>query len=119
MVDEDALEPAEETEIPILGITTFPDLETGRQIARTLVQERLVACVNLLPSVSSIYRWEGKVEEGNEVQGIIKTSEDRIADLMELFLELHPYDVPELVFTPVVAGTSDYLDWVVESTRGA
>jgi periplasmic divalent cation tolerance protein len=120
-MDEDLtgldLTPAQPDEVPIAAFTTFPDLETARGIAHALLQDNLVACVNLLPGATSIYRWEGEVEENTEVVAIVKTAEDRVPALLERLTELHPYDVPELVFLPIVAGSADYLDWVVASTR--
>lgn len=115
----DDLTPAEETEVPAVALTTFPDAETARGIARALVEEGIVACVNLLPGATSIYRWEGQIEEANEVVGLIKVAEDRVEDLLQRIQELHPYDVPELVILPVVAGNADYLDWIISSTRGS
>ena len=95
-----------------VGFITAPDAETGARIARALVEERLAACVNLVPGIRSIYRWEGAVEEDAEVLLVVKTRADRAGDLASRVAELHPYDLPELVLLPAVGGSPAYLDWV-------
>ena len=97
-----------------VAFITAPDLETATRVARALVEERLVACVNLVPGVRSIYRWEGAVEEDAEVLLVVKTRADRTGDLVDRVVELHPYDLPEVVMLPAVGGNSGYLDWVRE-----
>jgi periplasmic divalent cation tolerance protein len=103
----------------LLVMATFPDLENARRISRQLVEERLVACVNLLPQAESIYRWKGAVEVSGEVVAVIKTTVVRFEELRFRFKALHPYEVPELVALEVVAGLPDYLRWVVEQTEGS
>lgn len=85
-------------------------------MARRLVEERLAACVNLLAGVSSVYRWEGKVEEADECLMVLKTSVERIGALRERVVELHPYDVPEFVVVNVESGLESYLAWVLTET---
>ena len=97
-----------------VGFITAPDLETATGIARALVEERLVACVNLVPGIRSIYRWEGAIEEDAEVLLVVKTRADRAGDLVDRVIELHPYDLPEVVMLPAVGGSPAYLDWVRE-----
>ena len=80
------------------------------------MQERLAACVNILPPMDSMYRWEGAVEQESERQIIIKTARERIVALWERVRELHPYDVPEFVVIPIVDGNDAYLRWIAEST---
>lgn len=87
-----------------IGLCTFPDAATADALARILVEERLAACVNLLPGVRSVYRWQGEVEQAEEVLGIIKTTETRLPALMERLRALHPYDCPELIALDAVAG---------------
>jgi periplasmic divalent cation tolerance protein len=99
----------------VVVLCTFPDLDQARQIGAALVERQVAACVNLLPGVESIYRWEGKVERANEVLGVIKTT--RYADLEAAIRELHPYEVPEILALPVVAGLPGYLQWLGESVR--
>jgi periplasmic divalent cation tolerance protein len=100
----------------VIVLTTLPaDSETA-EFARTLVGERLAACVNILPPMDSMYRWEGAVEQESERQIIIKTARERIVALWERVRELHPYDVPEFVVIPIVDGNDAYLRWIAEST---
>jgi periplasmic divalent cation tolerance protein len=97
--------------------STAPDVDTAARIARSLVDERLAACGNILPGVRSIYRWQGIVEDEPEVVLILKTRADRVDALTRRLAELHPYDVPDVVALPVDAGHGPYLDWVRENVR--
>ena len=100
--------------------TTWPDVETARAAARTLVEEKLAACGNIVPGVESIYRWEGKVETGAEVLVIFKTTRGSYAALEARVRALHPYEVPEVIAVQVTAGLPAYLRWVEEScARGS
>ncbi|MDH3732536.1 MAG: divalent-cation tolerance protein CutA [Gemmatimonadota bacterium] len=100
-----------------VALTTGPDVETLRSICRALIEERLIACANVLEGMTSIYRWEGAIEEAPECLAILKTTSDRIEPLEARLRELHPYDVPELVVLDIANGSAAYLDWVRESTR--
>jgi periplasmic divalent cation tolerance protein len=100
-----------------LALTTLPDAEAARRIARALVEERLAACVNVVPGVTSIYRWEGALQEDAELLLIVKTSEDRLAALAERLAVLHPYALPELVVVALSGGSERYLEWVRAETR--
>lgn len=99
-------------------LMTTPDGETGARIARLLVEERLAACANIVPNVTSIYRWEGEVQESQEVLLILKTTAARTRDLTRRAVELHPYDVPEVLALPVLSGFEPYLDWVRDASVG-
>lgn len=99
-------------------LITFPDEDTGARVARALVEEGLCACVNLVPRVRSIYRWQGAVSDDHEVLGIAKTTSARFEALRARVVALHPYDVPEVIALPVVAGSEPYLDWVREAVAG-
>ena len=99
-------------------LCTFPDLPRARQIGTLLVEKQLAACVNLIPAVESIFRWEGKVQAEKEVLAVIKTTSGRFAELERELLLLHPYDVPEVLALPVGAGSEAYLKWVRDETRG-
>jgi periplasmic divalent cation tolerance protein len=101
----------EDTEVRVVLITA-PDVETGAGLARALVAERLAACVNVVPAVRSIYRWEGEVQDDAEVLLVVKTRRARCAALAARVQDLHPYDVPEVVELPAVGGSEAYLDWV-------
>src|SRR3712207_1081566 len=101
----------------IVVLTTFPadgDVET---FASTLIQERLAACVNVLPNVRSIYIWQGKVERADERQLLIKTQTDRLHELETRLKALHRYEIPEFVVLPVLDGSREYLAWLAQSTN--
>jgi periplasmic divalent cation tolerance protein len=96
---------------------TAPKGEAAASLARALVEERLAACVNLVPDVRSFYRWEGRVQDDDEVLLVVKTREDRAEALAARVQELHPYDLPEVLELAAAGGSSAYLDWVrTEST---
>jgi periplasmic divalent cation tolerance protein len=101
----------------ILVFTNVPDATTATAIARKLVEQRLAACVNVLPQVQSIYRWQGMIEEAGELSLLIKTTQARYAELEAAIKALHPYDVPEVIAVPVVQGLPHYLDWIVQETK--
>ena len=98
-------------------LSTCPDAATAERIGRELVGASLAACVNVVPGLRSIYRWNGAVQVDEEVLMILKTSADRLSEVRERLVDLHPYDVPEVVALPVADGHHPYLQWVVDSTR--
>jgi periplasmic divalent cation tolerance protein len=98
----------------IVVYVTVSSVDEGRRIARALVEERLAACVNQLPGIRSIYRWQGKIEESTEELLIIKTNKDLFAALQKRVCELHSYAVPEVIAVPVTAGSEPYLQWLDE-----
>jgi len=100
----------------VLIFTTLPSEGDPTTFARALVEERLAACVNLLPPMESVYRWEGKIEQEPERQLIIKTTRERTVALWERVRELHPYEVPEFVVVPIVDGNDAYLRWIADAT---
>lgn len=100
----------------VVVMTTLPADADAGAFARALIEERLAACVNLLPVMESVYRWEGDIEQETERQIVIKTARERVATLWERVRELHPYDVPEFLVLPVVDGNDAYLRWVAECT---
>jgi periplasmic divalent cation tolerance protein len=91
--------------------------DQAERIARALVDARVAACVNLVPAVISIYRWKGNVEREPETTMLIKTADDRVADVMTELRKLHPYEVPEMVVLPVMDVNADYGAWVEQETR--
>lgn len=93
-----------------------PDMDSAKGIARDLVEHRLAACVNLLPQVRSVYRWEGQIEEAEEVMLIIKTSAPRFEALRERVTELHGYKVPEIIALDIRDGLPAYLAWIHAET---
>jgi periplasmic divalent cation tolerance protein len=100
----------------VLVLTTAPDDERAEAWARTLVEERLAACVNVHGPMTSFYRWKGVVERDAERQVVIKTTRERVATLRERLRELHSYELPEFVVLSVEDGSDEYLKWVVEQT---
>jgi periplasmic divalent cation tolerance protein len=98
-----------------LVLTTLGADADATVIARTLVEERLAACVNILPNITSVYRWQGQVEQSGEQQLLIKTTTDLIDRLETRLKQLHPYDVPEFLVIRADSGSAAYLAWVRES----
>src|SRR3954466_13594093 len=102
----------------LVAFCTFPNADIGRSVARELVERRLVACGNVLPQVHSIYRWEGKVESGEEALAIFKLTAARYAEFEATLRSLHPYEVPEIISCGINKALPDYLRWIVESCGG-
>jgi periplasmic divalent cation tolerance protein len=94
---------------------TVPNRKEADRLARTLVQEKLAACVNIIPGISSIYRWQGKIEKSAELLLVLKTSAKRYPRLEKRIRALHSYTVPEILALPVDRGNSDYLKWLYAS----
>ena len=104
------------TDVEIV-LVTAPDADVGQRLARALVEERLAACVNVVPGVRSVYRFEGEIHEDREVLLLVKTRSAQAAPLEARVRELHPYDLPEVVRMPLSGGSQPYLEWVREGTR--
>jgi periplasmic divalent cation tolerance protein len=102
---------------PVLVLTALGAPPDAQRIARALVEERLAACVNVVPGVVSVYRWKGAVEQEGELILIIKTMAQQVDTLKARLLELHPYELPEVVVIPIVGGHQAYLDWLAEQVR--
>ena len=102
---------------PVVVLITVPDEKAARKLAKPLVEEGLAACVNTVPGVRSIYRWEGKTCDEPEVLLIVKTRRACFEALERRVREVHPYSVPEVIALPIVEGSAPYLDWVAASTR--
>ncbi len=100
----------------IVTFITAPGEEEAAGIARSLVESRLAACVNIVKNVRSIYTWQGKTEDDSEVLMIVKTRKDLFSELSARVRELHSYDVPEVIALPVTHGSEEYLRWLREST---
>ena len=93
---------------------TCPDRATADRLAEALVAERLAACVNVVPGLHSVYRWQGAIERSDETLLLIKTTQAGLPALSSRIVELHPYELPEIVAVEVAGGLSAYLDWVAE-----
>ncbi len=100
----------------VVVFSTFPPGERAAEVARTLVSENLVACVNLVPQVRSIYRWQGQLQDDTEMLAIMKSTRDRVGELTSRLAALHPYEVPEIIVLPVDGGHAPYLAWVAGET---
>ena len=96
----------------VLMLTTWPDKTAAEQAAKTWVNKKLAACVNILPAMLSIYHWDGKTISDNEHQLLIKTTQKNSDALKQAILEAHPYECPEILILPVNGGHQDYLNWI-------
>ncbi len=101
----------------VLVLVTAPDLKSARALARSALESRLAACVNLLPGIESHYWWQGKLESTAEVLLLCKTTRPRLVALKKLILAKHPYDTPEFVALSLDAGSKPYLDWLAASVN--
>ncbi len=101
----------------LLVYITCPDESCARDLGRKVVEQRLAACANIVPRITSIYRWEGKLEEAREALLLLKTVDENLKDLQEWVKKNHPYRLPALVAYPAVGGLSEYLEWVKEGSR--
>lgn len=99
----------------VIVLTTWPADRDAAELARPLVEERLAACVNVLPPMRSFYRWEGRVQADDERQVIVKTTAARVDALEARLSELHPYEVPEFLVVRVESGSEAYLTWLAGS----
>ena len=100
----------------LLVITNCPDEESANAIALAVVEARLAACVNILPRIQSVYRWQGAVESATEIPLFIKATVANYPALEKTIQECHPYDVPEIIALPIGCGLPAYLNWVAEET---
>ncbi|MGV0951469.1 MAG: divalent-cation tolerance protein CutA [Azonexus sp.] len=100
----------------LLVLTNCPDEESANAIALALVEERLAACVNILPRVQSVYRWQGAVESATEIPLFIKSTATNYPALEAAIRHRHPYQVPEIIALPVERGLPAYLDWIASET---
>lgn len=101
----------------IIILTTYPDTGSAGKAARALVDRRLAACVNLLPEMTSVYRWEGNIESEQEYQLVIKTRHSLFNEVRNYILANHPYELPEILSIPVLGGSDHYLNWIGKSTH--
>ena len=100
----------------LLVLTNLPDAGSANALAHALVESRLAACVNLLPTVQSVYRWQGAVEQATETTLLIKTTQRHYPQLQQAIVSAHPYEVPEVIAVPVADGHAPYLHWVITET---
>jgi len=107
----------QENDKPVLIYSTFPSPESADLAGKGLVEAHLAACVNIIPGMTSIYRWEGKIERGSEAVMIIKTRKGLVEAVIAAVKEQHPYTNPALLELPVGGGSADYLAWLIEETE--
>ena len=103
------------SDVLVVLVTCPPDKAQG--IAEALVEERVAACVNIVPSLSSVYRWKGAVHHEDEAMLLVKTTNDRFEALKQAVLKHHPYELPEVIAVTVDRGHTPYLEWVIESSH--
>ena len=98
----------------IVVLVTAPSKAVGRDVAQALLEQQLAACVNVIPAMDSLYTWEGEIRSDEEVLLVVKTRAAAFDELAIVVRDVHPYEVPEIIALPSVAGSRDYLDWIDE-----
>lgn len=96
--------------------STIGGIKDARRIANTLVEEQLVACVNIIPNIESVYRWKGKIENDEEVVLIAKTTDNNVKKTIQRIKSLHTYELPDIIVLPIIGGLKDYLDYITDET---
>ena len=96
--------------------STIDDIKEAKKIANTLVEDRLVACVNIIPNIYSIYRWKGKIENDEECIIIAKTDDDKVKKAIQKIKSLHTYELPDIVVLPIIGGLKEYLEYITNET---
>jgi periplasmic divalent cation tolerance protein len=100
----------------VVVFITVPTQEVGSQIARALVGSKLAACVNILPGISSVYSWQGAIQQDDELLLVAKTRTTLFDQLAAAVKKIHPYDVPEVIALPILTGSKEYLAWINQET---
>ena len=101
----------------LLVLSTCPGSISAKNIAQDLISEKLAACVNIVPEVSSFFSWVGKIDSANEYMLVIKTKKSCYSELEERIKKLHPYELPEIIAVPIHTGFTGYLDWISNNTK--
>lgn len=102
---------------PVILLTTWPNEASAKQQAEIWLNKNLVACVNILPRMTSLYKWKGEMQSGTEYQLLLKTSTHRLQALQQAILEAHPYECPEILHLPLTGGYVEYLNWIKGNTE--
>jgi len=108
--------PTSNDQTMLLVMTTITDIDKGKLLARQIMAEQLAACCNIVPGITSIYRWKDELCEDQECLVVMKTIKTRYTQLSEFIQQQHPYDTPELIALPVTQSTQEYLSWVIKET---
>ncbi len=101
----------------VILLTTWPDEQSAQKAATTFLNKNLVACVNVLPKMLSMYKWDGEIQTGTEHQMLLKTTANRTEKLKQVILDNHPYECPEILILPVTGGSDEYLNWITGNTK--
>lgn len=101
----------------IVLLITTATAEEAQRISRVLLEQKKVACVNILPRVNSLFRWQGKLDSAEESLLIVKTKASQLSEIVPLVKELHSYDIPELIALPIIGGNQDYLEWIEKEVK--
>jgi periplasmic divalent cation tolerance protein len=96
--------------------STIDDIKDARRIAHTLVEEQIVACVNIIPSIESIYKWKGKIEMDDECVLLAKTVDKNVKKTISRIKSLHSYELPDIIVIPIIGGLKEYLDYITDET---
>jgi len=96
--------------------TTIDSIQDARKMAKTLVEEQLVACVNIIPKIESVYRWKGKIENDEEIILIAKTIDNNVKKTIQRIKSLHTYELPDIIVLPIIGGHKEYLDYIHDET---
>jgi len=96
--------------------STIDDFKEAKNIANALVEEKLVACVNIIPNIHSIYRWKGKIENDDECVIIAKTDDNKVKKVIQKIKSMHPYELPDIVVLPIIGGLKEYLEYITNET---
>jgi periplasmic divalent cation tolerance protein len=105
-----------ERQMVAIVYTTIDDIQAARRIAKTLVEEQLVACVNIIPKIESYYKWKGKIENEEEVLMIAKTVDENVKKTIQRIKQLHSYELPDIIVLPIIGGLKEYLDYIANET---
>ncbi len=101
----------------IVVFITVPSIMVGKQVADALLDKKLAACVNIIPSIRSLYTWQGEKQDDEEALLVVKSRADLFSDgILPAVKAVHPYDVPEIIALPIMIGSQDYLDWIAQET---
>ena len=103
----------------VIVLNTCPDKETATSVASALIQQRLAACVNILPGLTSIFHWQGQIESGEEVLLLIKTTQTAYDAVQATICDIHPYELPEIIAVPINAGLPAYLAWIATNVESS